>query len=67
VDKNTENFLRKAWRWFRELNTLSKILVTILVLYVASPVDFMPGPVDDIAATIVLLIGTFITENVGLE
>ena len=63
MDRNTQTFLRKSWGWFQSLNVFSKLLVTILIVYVASPVDFLPGPVDDIAATLVLLLGTFISEN----
>ncbi|MDC7292077.1 MULTISPECIES: hypothetical protein [unclassified Butyrivibrio] len=31
------------------------ILFTLLIVYVVSPVDFVPGPVDDILAIFLLL------------
>ena len=35
-------------------NTVKGMIIIIMILYIVSPVDFCPGPIDDI---IVLLIG----------
>ena len=35
-------------------NSLKGMIIILLILYIISPVDFCPGPIDDI---IVLLIG----------
>lgn len=35
-------------------NTVKGMIIILMILYIVSPVDFCPGPVDDI---IVLLIG----------
>ncbi len=38
------------------MNTYMKwILFTLLIVYVVSPVDFVPGPIDDILAIFLLL------------
>ena len=37
-------------------NKKKKILLALLILYVISPVDFLPGPIDDIILTIAYLI-----------
>jgi len=43
------------------MNDSSKLILTILViLYIVSPVDFCPGPIDDI---IVLLLGLAARKN----
>lgn len=36
-------------------NTVKIILVALVILYVVSPLDFAPGPIDDI---LVVLLGT---------
>ena len=38
-------------------NTMKYVILALALLYVVSPVDFMPGPVDDVitlAATMIL-------------
>lgn len=35
-------------------NTVKGMIIILMILYIVSPVDFCPGPIDDI---IVLLIG----------
>ena len=35
-------------------NSLKGMIIILLILYIISPVDFCPGPIDDI---IILLIG----------
>ncbi|MBQ6407129.1 MAG: hypothetical protein IJJ64_03725 [Butyrivibrio sp.] len=38
------------------MNTYMKwILFTLLIVYVVSPMDFVPGPIDDILAIFLLL------------
>ena len=36
-------------------NTLKGMLVVLLLIYVVSPVDLCPGPVDDVIALLALL------------
>ena len=38
--------------------TLKGLLVALIMLYVVSPVDGMPGPVDDLLVTLLGFIGT---------
>lgn len=41
------------------MNTYMKwILFTLLIVYVVSPADLMPGPVDDILAILLYLAGS---------
>lgn len=43
-------------------NTVKGMIIIIMILYIVSPVDFCPGPIDDI---IVLLIG--IASQKGID
>lgn len=41
---------------------LKGLLITILIVYVVSPIDFCPGPIDDI-----ILVLMSLATNKGLE
>lgn len=41
-------------------NFVKGIIVTVMILYIVSPVDAMPGPIDDL---IVLLLGIAAQRN----
>ena len=43
-------------------NILKGMLIVIVILYVVSPVDFMPGPIDDIIA---ILLGAAANKKIG--
>ena len=43
--------------------TLKGLLVALIMLYVVSPVDAVPGPVDDLLVTLLGFIGTRALEN----
>ena len=38
------------------------MLLVLIILYVISPIDFCPGPIDDI---IVILLGVAAQKNIG--
>ena len=40
-------------------NTMKYVILALALLYVVSPVDFMPGPVDDV----IMLEATMILNN----
>jgi|LFRM01.2.fsa_nt_gb uncharacterized membrane protein YkvA (DUF1232 family) len=40
-------------------NTMKYVILALALLYVVSPVDFMPGPVDDV----IMLAATMILNN----
>lgn len=41
---------------------LKGLLITILIVYVVSPIDFCPGPIDDIILVLISM-----ASNKGLE
>jgi hypothetical protein len=43
-------------------NIIKGMLIVIVVLYVISPVDFMPGPIDDLIA---VLLGAAANKKLG--
>ncbi len=47
------------------MNKIAKyFLVALVLIYIISPVDFLPGPVDDFIALIILLYKLFDTASV---
>ena len=46
------------------MNKLAKyILIAVVLIYIISPVDFMPGPIDDFIALMLLLYKLFDTSS----
>lgn len=44
-------------------NTLKGILIGLIMLYVVSPVDAMPGPMDDMLVALLGYVGTRFLES----
>lgn len=44
-------------------NTLKGLLVGLVLLYVVSPLDIAPGPIDDLLVTLLGYVGTRAIES----
>ena len=44
-------------------NTLKGLLIGLVMLYIVSPVDAVPGPVDDMLVAVLSYVGTRLLEN----
>jgi hypothetical protein len=52
--KNNPGIIKKLASWFNGLPLTGKLLVAIILMYWISPIDALPGPIDDAAVTAIL-------------
>lgn len=44
-------------------STMKTLLIALILVYVISPIDGMPGPADDLLVTLLGLVGTGVLNN----